>query len=241
LGIGSSLAQTLLAELDGLGTIPLGKVKIPSGGGIAFEVPTENADAPDSVKELEGIILLHHPVNAYWPEEYTGAKEKPFCSSFDAKEGTDASGEIHNCASCPYNKYGSDGDGKACKNMHRIYLLCSGEIVPLIVTIPPTSLKNLRDYIGFIVMKKYCRVHEVITKIALKKAESKGGITYSQAAFFFMGALPQEMRVAVEDYAEQFSKRDVEIDNDEYNVGPTPGATGADSGLEPPEGCCVEV
>ena len=47
--------------------------------------------------------------------------------------------------------------------------------------------------------------------------------------------------MAVEGYAEQFSKRDVEIDNDEYNVGPTPGAAGADSGPEPPESYGVEV
>jgi len=240
LGIGSAIAQALSKELEGLGPIPLGKVKIPSGGGIIFEVPGENADEPESVKELEGIMLMHHAVNAYWLTKYEGAKEKPHCSSFDAIEGTDTAGEIHDCKTCPHNQYGSDGDGKACKNMHRIYLLRSGEIVPVIVSIPPTSLKNLRDYIGYVVMKKKRHMYQIVTKITLKKATSKTGVEYSQANFSFIGALPAEMATAVEVFAAQFGKRDVEIDDDEYNVGSVSDSGGVDLGLEPPEDLAEE-
>ena len=34
-------------ELDGLGSIPFDVVKIPSGGGVAFEVPGDDPDNPD--------------------------------------------------------------------------------------------------------------------------------------------------------------------------------------------------
>jgi len=38
------LKEAVAEELDGLGTIPFERAKIPSGGGLAFELPGETED-----------------------------------------------------------------------------------------------------------------------------------------------------------------------------------------------------
>ena len=37
-----ALAEAIAEEMDGLGTVPFDRVKIPSGGGLAFEIPGED-------------------------------------------------------------------------------------------------------------------------------------------------------------------------------------------------------
>ena len=64
------LAEAIAEEMDGLGSIPFERAKIPSGGGLAFELPGETEDEPVMSTELTGVILHHHPVNAYWAEQY---------------------------------------------------------------------------------------------------------------------------------------------------------------------------
>ena len=46
--ISEEVAQVIHEELDGLGPIPFDTVKVPSGGGIAFEVPSDDPESPDS-------------------------------------------------------------------------------------------------------------------------------------------------------------------------------------------------
>ena len=55
----SDLAEAIAEELDGLGNLPYDKVKIPSGGGLAFEIPGDDEDNPESSTELVGVILFH--------------------------------------------------------------------------------------------------------------------------------------------------------------------------------------
>ena len=40
------LKEAVAEELDGLGTLPFERAKIPSGGGLAFELPGETEDEP---------------------------------------------------------------------------------------------------------------------------------------------------------------------------------------------------
>lgn len=59
--ISEEVAQVIHEELDGLGPIPFDTVKVPSGGGIAFEVPSDDPESPDSEKSLVGVIVYHLP------------------------------------------------------------------------------------------------------------------------------------------------------------------------------------
>ena len=161
--ISGDLAQAVEEEMDGLGSLPFDRVKIPSGGGLAFEVPGEDDENPESATEIIGVILDHHPVNAYWINKFAGGNEQPDCSSFDGKQGVEReTGEIKDCASCPYNQFGSDDKGKACKNVHRVFILREGNPVPLVLSLPPTSLKYMRDYIAKRVILKGFRCWQLL-------------------------------------------------------------------------------
>jgi hypothetical protein len=219
-----NMSAAMQEEMDGLPTT-FDRVKIPSGGGLAFEVPGDDPDNPDMVKELVGVIVDHHPVNAYWSEKYAGQNNPPDCSALDGKVGLTKDGQQRPCNSCPMNAWGSDseGRGKACKNMHRVYILRDGDFFPLLLTLPPTSIKNFADYIAKRVLAKKRRSYEVITKISLKKAVSSGGITYSQAVFSLAGVLHQDIARKMAEYSAGIKAvtRNIEVASDEYIAGET--------------------
>lgn len=208
-----AIAEAIAEEMDGLGSVPYDRVKIPSGGGIAFELPGEDDEDTESATELVGVILYHHPVNAYWKDKFGGGNEQPDCSSFDGKQGViRETGTTCDCATCRYNQFGSDGNGKACKNAHRIYMLREGNPVPLVLSLPPTSLKYLRDYISKKILLKGMRCYHAVTKITLKKEKSAANITYSRAAFSFVNKLTPEQITAAETMANAIKQTDRNLD-----------------------------
>jgi len=227
-GIGAAMSE----EMDGL-TLSFPRVKIPSGGGLAFEVPGDDPENPDAVKEVVGVIVDHHPVNAFWHDKYAGANNPPDCSSMDGKVGLDADGNRVPCNSCQFNQWGSaeDGRGKACKNMHRVYILREGEMLPLLLTLPPTSLKNLSDYIALRVVSKGLRSYSVVSKVSLKKAQNAGGINYSQAVFSLAGKLASDQVKAMAEYSKGIKvlTRQLAVGADEY-IQPAGGDDDVDYG-----------
>ena len=230
--LSDDMAAAMAEELDGL-QLSFPRVKIPSGGGLAFEVPGDDPENPDTEKEIVGVIVDHHPVNAYWQDKYAGGNNPPDCSSMDGKVGMDQDGNRKPCNSCPMNEWGTaeDGRGKACKNMHRVYILREGEMLPLLLTLPPTSLKNLSDYLGLRVITKGLRSYGVITKVSLKKAQNAGGINYSQAVFSLAGKLSPEQTKAMAEYSQAIKSitRQLAVDANEY-IQPAGGDDDVDYG-----------
>ena len=130
---GDFSSDEIAEDADGLQMMSFQRVKIPAGGALQFEIPTEDPDNPDYARTLEGVILYNHSAYTLWPEgsEYD-EDTKPLCSSVDGKTGIGEPGGA--CATCPMNAYGSardGGRGKACKNMRDIY--------------PPRSRKLVTD------------------------------------------------------------------------------------------------
>ena len=201
--VSGNMGAAMAEEMEGL-QLSFPRVKIPSGGGLAFEVPGDDPENPDTEKEIIGVIVDHHPVNAYWADKYAGGNNPPDCSSMDGKIGIDADGNRKPCNSCPMNEWGTAEDerGKACKNMHRLYIIREGEMLPLLLTLPPTSLKNLSDYIALRVVSKGMRSYGVVTKVSLKKAQNAGGINYSQAVFALAGKLAPAQVSAMTEYSQ---------------------------------------
>ena len=136
-----NLAELFSEELDGLRP-SFEKIKIPAGGGLAYEVPGDDPNSPDSAKEFSAVILYHHPINSYYRDKFTGSNNPPDCSSLDGKLGVVAeTGECRGCKSCPYAKFGSgENGGMACKQKRRMYILREGEMLPMIMTLPTGSL-----------------------------------------------------------------------------------------------------
>lgn len=235
--LSGEIAEAIAEEMDGLGTIPYDRVKIPSGGGAAFEIPTEDEEAPEVATEIVGVILDHHPVNSRWNGAYDGSDEPPVCSSYDGKKGIEAeTGVITDCADCPYNTFGSaaDGRGKACKNSHRLYILRQGNPVPLVLTLPPTSIKYARDYFAKSIVLKGLRCFGVITKITLKKEKSADNIQYSRACFTLVGKLTAEQIEQTKEMAETM-KANRAVINEAENQAETV-ATDSEGFMSVPEG-----
>jgi hypothetical protein len=197
-----NLARHLADELGGM-SLELDRVKTPAAGGL-FEVPGVNPDEPETVKEFKAVVLYHHPANAYFKDKFTGASNPPDCSSGDGTFGVSSDGEAKSCAECPLNKFGSseDGKGKACKQKRRVYILREGEALPLILTIPTTSLPDFSKYVMRLLSRgqKSC---SVVTKFGLRKTQSTGGITYSQLTFAADRTLSPEEQTSVEKFVPQ--------------------------------------
>lgn len=198
-----NLGEMIAEEMDGL-TPTFERIKIPAGGGLAFEVPGEEPDSPDSVKEFKAVIIYHHPMNAYYKEKYAGGNTPPDCSSLDGKVGTKPdTGEICDCKTCPYAQFGSgENNGKACKQKRRIFLLREGEMLPLILSLPTGSLQEFSRYVMRL-LQKGVKTNQVVTKFTLKKAQNSGGISYSQAIFSMDRMLSSEEQVKISKMSEQ--------------------------------------
>ena len=220
--------EVMQANLEGMdGQFKFDKVKIPSGGGISFEVIDE-AGEPNPVKELSGVVLDHYPIKSWWAEEYSGEKNAPDCSSMDCKFGTGSekhgipAGQV--CATCPYNQWGSDpkgGKGKACKDIFRVYTIQEGHAFPVLLALPPTSIGNWRQYVQRIT-NKLLPYYGVVTVAKLEKDKNASGIEYSKVTFAKAADLTKVERKVLRDYATSLkpAMRAQAIDSTEYSTEP---------------------
>ena len=199
-------SEDLADDMDGL-QLTMQRVKIPGGGNLQFEIRGDDPDNPDYERKLVGVILHHHFANAYWPDgsEYDDSVP-PLCQSFDGKQGYGEPGGV--CAACAFNQFGStaNGSGKACKNMRQIYLLRSGEYLPLQLSLPPTSLRPFNDFMNLAFVARRRPSYSAIVEIGLKRAES-GGYTYSVATVRKVRDLEGEGLAAVKSYAANFKEQ----------------------------------
>lgn len=183
------------------------RIRIPAGGALQFEIPNpDDPDRPEYAEELTGVIVYHTPSNAYWPYE---GMQSPQCSALDGENGIgDPGGE---CQNCPLNRFGSGegGRGKACKNMHRIYLLRPNEAIPVLLTLPATSLKAWGNYLGLSLLGRGMYPSGVVTRIRLKRETGRDGAnTYSTAVFSIAEKFPdREVTREVMDYAKTLKEQ----------------------------------
>ena len=182
-------SEDLADDMEGL-RLSFTRIKIPGGGHLQFEIPSGNPDVPDYAPYLEGVILYSHNSNAYWPEgsEYDD-DQPPLCQSFDGKVGYGEPGGT--CADCVLNQFGSDGNnkGKACKNMRMLYLLRSGEYMPIQIALPPTSLMPYTRFVNEAFLSRRRKVCTGVVRIGLKKASAPPlcqpfGVTTNTPFFF---------------------------------------------------------
>lgn len=193
----------LADDMDGL-QLSFQRAKIPGGGVLQFELPGEDPENPDYVQTLEGVILFNHSANSYWPagSEYDD-NTPPQCQSVDGKVGYGDPGGI--CEACDYNKFGSDpnGGGKACKNMRVLYLLRSGEMMPIQLSLPPTSIRPYTTFVNSAFLLRGRRVCSGLVQIGLRKGSSNG-FTYSVATFKKLRDFEGEELAQVCSYADSF-------------------------------------
>jgi hypothetical protein len=210
----SQMPEHASEQLNGIELV-YPQLKIPAGGNTFWEVDEE------PVKELLGVIVYHKPVHVYFESEYDGSAIPPKCSSIDGISGkwmldidpnffnedtekaektdntTTDDFEIHDCATCPYNVFGSaKNGGKACKEKHQLYILTSGGLVPYSLLLPVSSVGVLNAY----ATKLYSKgrfLNGVITAFTLEKATNKTNIVYSKLVLKAVRDLTSEESEAI--------------------------------------------
>lgn len=199
-------AMDVSEDYEGL-RLTFPRVKIPGGGNLQFEIPSDDPENPDYTKYIEGVILYNHDTCAYWPEgsEYDD-NVTPLCSSVDGKKGYGAPGGI--CATCALNQYGSveKGKGKACKNMRNLYILRSGEYMPMLLSLPPTSLRPYSDFVSATFAARRRPIFAGVVQIGLKRVDN-GSNTYSVATFRLVQRFEGEKLLQIKQYADGFREQ----------------------------------
>ena len=203
--------QDQMEDLDPESGITCRQIKVPSAGGIAYEVQGEDDGDADPMKEVEGVILFTHRLNGYWPGSFGSAKDPkdriPTCASMDGKTGLvqagDNTGEVVTCETCPFNQYGTGTDekgnpsqGKACKNMRRIYLMMDGDPNFYLLTVPPTSIKDVNKQLAKI-LASGTPYTSMIVGFTLEKAQNSNGVAYSKVVVKKKGLLPPDAAAQV--------------------------------------------
>lgn len=199
-------SEDLADDMDGL-QMSFQRIKIPAGGNLVFEIPTDDPDNPNYEKTIEGVLIFHHDANAYWPEgsEYD-ENTAPLCSSVNGKQGIGEPGG--SCVMCAMNQYGTsaEGRGKACKNMRMLYLLQSGECVPIQISLPPTSLKPFKNFVNQAFLLRRRPSYGSVIQLGLRK-ENNGGNDYSVATFRLLENFEGEDLAQIRSYAEGFREQ----------------------------------
>jgi hypothetical protein len=241
----------VMEELSDMDRIPFGRVKIAAAAAGVYNILEPGADDEDPVKEFEAVILMSHSCNAYWPDAFGSTDNKnPACASMDGKEGMTQDGEVISCATCPYNQFGSskagDGKGKACKNMRRLYLLREGDVLPLVLSLPPSALAAYDKYRTRLSTagKKSLAV---MTKFTLVKSKNAQGTAYSVPQFEAVSVLPLAEVERVREYAAAMLKsaQNVGITADDYSAAAPEDAgrvqTGTNSRMQNAKDAAISV
>ncbi|MCL5265147.1 MAG: hypothetical protein M1343_08155 [Chloroflexi bacterium] len=193
----------------------------------------------DTYKTLEGVVIFSREVSGYWIE----GEKAPVCSSTDGINGIPrGSDHSQRCAACKFNQWGSDqkgGRGKACKQMRRLIVQLEQSPIPVILSIPPTSINAFDEYCSGLVTSKPQRTYfAVITKMALDKVSNPDGQDYSKVRFEKVRNLIIEEMYQVRKWRDEFQKYvTVEIEADDYSTTPSNGngaTPNSDYANEPP-------
>lgn len=198
------LRQALAENLgSGGSTTPLDliRIRVPAGGGTAWQVPT--LSGPKNQDSVRGVIIAWSPVRAFWPDALgTGAgNQPPACTSNDGERGIGNPGG--DCESCPFNAFHTAndgaGNGKACREARGLLFLGEGELMPYYLPAPTMSIRPLKAY--FMQLASRAKpYHSVVTELHLIQAQNATKITYSQIEPRMVRELDADEIAALEGY-----------------------------------------
>ncbi len=158
----------------GVSVFDLDRVKVPLGGGTNWQVPT--LEGPQSAESFEGIILYYKDQRSFWEStiDKSGGGMPPDCVSADGVMGKGEPGI--ECANCPNSEWGSSGEnrrGQACRTVRMIFLCRPEEIIPCVISIPPSSLRQIKSYFLRLASARI-PYYGVVTKFMLQPAKMSG-------------------------------------------------------------------
>ena len=200
--------ETVLNDLgDILSRRIFGLITIAGGGAGVFKVLEPGAEeTTNGVQAIEGVIIASHLVNVRWGHDFGTRQpgEQPICRSMDGLTGVEQeTGETHSCAACPFNQFTEDGGRKACSNKRQLYIMREGDLLPMLLALPPSSLKAYDNYRVLASLTLRTPMNALVTRITLKNKVSAGGSEYSSPVFTAIGKLPPDEGKRMDAFARQ--------------------------------------
>lgn len=201
-------AQSVSQVLGEMGVtrFDLDKIVVPAGGAVAFEV--EKLEGVEYEQELEVIIAFAVANQRSFYKlsiEDGDGSQSPDCSSEDGVNGfgmidpddDDEEKAAHECASCPWNQFGTalTGGGKRCGEKAVLYAFNKETMIPFVIQVPATSLKPMKKY-AMKLMGRGRKASGVVTKIALEKKEQP--TPHAVMTFSYLGDLDEAARAKME-------------------------------------------
>jgi len=186
-----NVGSALLENLGGRGINPFDfdRLSFPTAGGIHWSVYDSLSGEETTKKEIVGVVFYQSTTRSYWPADFAGTGIQPDCSSNDGIVGQGLPGGF--CSSCPNNRFGSKGRGKACKESRDLYILQENSFLPLVISVPPSSIRVFHDlcvHLGVLGI----RLQEAVVKFSLAVDKNADGIKYSKLHNQFLYKLPAE-------------------------------------------------
>jgi hypothetical protein len=182
----------------------LSRIKVPAGGGAEFRV--ESASGAELMRQISAVIPAFRQVRLFYQKPYgTGTgKKPPDCTSNDGFTGVGNPGG--DCLRCPnaafgtsINPDGSRGTGQACKEIRQLLVLLPGQLLPHILNVPPTSIRNFMQY-SMNLISAGVMYWGVVTKLSLEPATSTSGIDFARISFSLERRLEKEQVAMLEPY-----------------------------------------
>lgn len=187
------VTDALAVNTDGgqINPFDLDTVKVPAQGITTWTVPTLEGEA--ETKVLEGIVIFQRSVRSYWAQslDESGGGSPPDCSSQDGLVGRGSPGG--ECADCPLAQFGTDakGRGQACKQNRLLFLLTPESVLPMVVKVPPSSIKPIKSFL-LRLSGRGVPFYGAVLSLALRKAQNSTGIVYSEVVPGFVRRLSPE-------------------------------------------------
>lgn len=208
------VADNLGGANDAFSEGDLAKFKVPSGDSPAFGL-TRQDGTKDAVKVIRGVVVAHLPRRRYYEKpasEQNGVP--PDCQSPDGirGEGTIARQHGGQCEACPMAQFGTSrgkdgqpGRGQACQQRRALFIVSTGEILPTILELPPTSLGTWKTYLASLISARLS-ISAVETEITIKTERSKGGQEYAECQFKIARKLDPADAASMREFGAIFAK-----------------------------------
>jgi len=201
------LLETLQETLGGrLRPYDLQRIVWPSGKATTWEIPQAGGDTMP-VKEIIALPILTTVSRQFWEKKSSGPDTTPpVCKSDDGERGHPTErgrelGATGDCRTCPLAQWGANNTPPACKERRELFILREGDMFPMVLSIPPSSLKVWKEYVrplGFQGLPHWM----AITRFKLQTATNPNGDPYAQLKLEFVGKVDPNQKEVLKQYRE---------------------------------------
>jgi hypothetical protein len=205
--ISDAIQARLEDSIEPLNEQDLTRVMVPAGGSTVWA--WTDIDGEKTSKEVEGLLVHVQKRGILWPhEKVTG--DQPLLRTDDLISAYRVGGEYgdinpdelekyalpngqYDWQKLPWNQWGTgqDGIGKRCRELRLLFILRREDSWPLMVQIPPGSVRSVSSFLTKLAYRIPC--YRAIVRLSLQRAESeKRNVCYSQVVPMLVGSISKE-------------------------------------------------